>query len=202
MNLKRKDFLKLGGLAAVSSMAVPTILTSCAGATNSCGVVCTPSGLDHEGRLQEYLTKNGLALPKAPNPGPFFTQIVITGNLMHVSGQGPNIDDAGNQVLGRVGDDLTLEEGRDAALHVGLTMLSVIKANFGDLNKICRIVKTLGMVNSAPDFYSSPAIINGFSQLMVEVFGEVNGKGARSSVGVASLPSNIAVEIEAVFELK
>jgi len=199
MNLKRSTFIKLGGITAVGAV-LPTLSSCCTNAPAS-GVVCTPSGFDHEERLQEYLTKNGLALPKAPNPGPFFTQIVITGNLMHVSGQGPNINDAGDQIFGKVGGDLTLEEGRDAALHVGLTMLSVIKANFGDLNKICRIVKTLGMVNSTPDFYSSPAVINGFSQLMVEVFGEVNGKGARSSVGVASLPSNIAVEIEAVFEI-
>jgi len=184
MNLKRKDFLKLGGLTAVSSLAVPAILTSCHGGGSVSA--CSGPGFDVEQRIIDL----GLVLPKVtPNPNLLFKQIVVSGNLLYVSGQGPNIDDAGNQVLGRVGDVLTLEEGRDAARHVGLTMLSVIKTNFGDLNKICRLIKTLGMVNSAPDFYSSPAVINGFSQLMIDVFGDDHGRGVRSSVGVASLPS-------------
>jgi len=198
MNLKRKDFLKLGGLTAVSSLAVPAILTSCHGGGSVSSVAaCSGPGFDVEQRIKDL----GLVLPKAPRPG-LFKPVLVSGNLLYVSGQGPNIDDEGTQILGKVGGDLTLEEGKAAARHTALTMLSVIKEYFGDLNQICRLIKTLGMVNCTPDFYSSPAVINGFSELMIEVFGEDNGKGVRSAVGMVSLPSNIAVEIEAVFELK
>ena len=200
MNIKRSDFLKLGSMTAVGSMAIPAILSSCHGASSSSGNACnscTPSGIDHEQRIKDL----GLILPKAPLPG-LFKPVLVSGNLLYVSGQGPNIDDAGTQIIGKVGGDLTLEEGKAAARHTALTMISVIKAYFGDLNKICRLVKTLGMVNCTPDFYSSPAVINGFSELMIEIFGEDHGKGVRSAVGMVSLPSNIAVEIEAVFELK
>ena len=195
MNLKRSTFIKLGGMTAVGS-----VLNSCCNGTTGSGssvAVCAGSGIDHEQKIIEL----GLVLPKAPSPG-LFKPVLVSGNLLYVSGQGPNIDDAGTQILGKVGSDLTLEEGKAAARHTGLTMLSVIKAYFGDLNKICRLVKTLGMVNCEPNFYSSPAVINGFSELMIEVFGEDHGKGVRSAVGMASLPSNIAVEIEAIFELK
>ena len=198
MNLKRKDFLKLGGITAVSSLAVPAILTSCHGGGSVSGAAaCSGPGFDVEQRIKDL----GLVLPKAPRPG-LFKPVLVSGNLLYVSGQGPNIDDEGTQILGKVGGDLTLEEGKAAARHTALTMLSVIKEYFGDLNQICRLIKTLGMVNCTPDFYSSPAVINGFSELMIEVFGEDNGKGVRSAVGMVSLPSNIAVEIEAVFELK
>ena len=198
MNLKRSTFIKLGGMTAVGSVAaIPTLLNSCANATGSGVTVCSGPGFDVEQKIKDL----GLILPKAPSPG-LFKPVLVSGNLLYVSGQGPNIDDAGTQIVGKVGIDLTLEEGREAARHTALTMLSVIKAYFGDLNKICRLIKTLGMVNCAPDFYSSPAVINGFSQLMIDVFGEDHGKGVRSAVGMVSLPSNIAVEIEAIFELK
>jgi hypothetical protein len=101
---------------------------------------------------------------------------------------------------GKVGADITLEEGKKAARQVGLTMLSTVKTHFGDLNKIKRVVKVLGMVNSAPDFEQHPAVINGFSELFAEVFGDENGIGVRSAVGMI-LPTNIAVEVEAMFEL-
>jgi enamine deaminase RidA (YjgF/YER057c/UK114 family) len=104
-------------------------------------------------------------------------------------------------VTGKVGSDLTLEQGRDAARLTGISLLSTLKAEIGDLNKVKRIVKVLGMVNSVPTFDKHPAVINGFSDLMVEVFGE-NGKHARSAVGMSSLPNNIAVEIEMIVELK
>jgi hypothetical protein len=106
----------------------------------------------------------------------------------------------GTLIKGKVGKDLSMEEGKLAARQVGLAMLSTIRANIGDLNKIKRIVKTLGMVNSTTEFDQHPAVINGFSELMADVFGEDNGVGVRSAVGMI-LPGNIAVEIEAMFEL-
>jgi enamine deaminase RidA (YjgF/YER057c/UK114 family) len=141
----------------------------------------------------------GLELPPAPKPMGVYKPVLIIGNFLYVSGQGPLKSD-GSLIKGRVGNDLDLEQGKKAARQVGLAMLSTIKANIGDLNKIKRLVKTLGMVNSSPDFDQHPAVINGFSELMSEVFGEENGIGVRSAVGMF-LPNNIAVEIEAMFEL-
>lgn len=141
----------------------------------------------------------GLILPPAPKPMGVYKPVLVIDKFLYVSGQGPLLPD-GSMIKGRVGADLTLEEGKNAARQVGLTMLSTIKANFGDLKKIKRIVKTLGMVNSSTDFEGHPAVINGFSELMAEVFGPENGVGVRSAVGMI-LPSNIAVEIEAMFEL-
>lgn len=141
----------------------------------------------------------GLELPPAPASAGIYYPVVITGNYLYVSGQGP-VQSDGKQIKGKVGRDMTLEEGQLAARQVGLTMLSTIKAQIGDLDRIKRIIKTLGMVNCYPEFEQHPQTINGFSQLMVDVFGEEMGKGARSAVGM-SLPANIAVEIEAIFEL-
>jgi len=149
---------------------------------------------------EQRIIELGLVLPPPPNPIGLYKPIVISGNMLYVSGQGPVRND-GSLIAGKVGSDLTLEEGKLAARQVGLTMISILKAHYGDLNGILRLVKTLGMVNCAPDFYGAPAVINGFSELMVDIFGEVNGKGARSSVGL-HLPDNIAAEIEAIFELK
>ena len=145
------------------------------------------------------IAKLGLILPPAPKPMGVYKPVLVIDKFLYVSGQGPLLPD-GSMIKGRVGADLTLEEGKNAARQVGLTMLSTIKANFGDLKKIKRIVKTLGMVNSSTDFEGHPAVINGFSELMAEVFGPENGVGVRSAVGMI-LPSNIAVEIEAMFEL-
>ncbi|MEQ8336982.1 MAG: RidA family protein, partial [Cyclobacteriaceae bacterium] len=117
----------------------------------------------------------------------------------YVSGQGPSRNDT-TLIKGKVGSDLNTEEAYQAARQVGLTMLSTMKAQIGDLNKIKRLVKTLGMVNSEPDFEQQPQVINGFSDLMVELMGDDFGKGARSAVGMI-LPGNIAVEIEAMFEI-
>ena len=103
-------------------------------------------------------------------------------------------------IEGKVGADLTLEEGQNAAKQVGLTMLATLKRELGDLDRIGRLIKSLGMVNCLPDFEEQPQVINGYSQLMVDIFGDDRGKGARSAVGM-TLPVNIAVEIEAVFEL-
>jgi len=149
--------------------------------------------------VEEKIKALGLELPPAPPLGGIYHPIVITGNYLYVSGQGPMKNDA-QLIKGKVGRDLTLEEGQLAARQVGLTMLSTIKAQIGDLEKIKRLIKTLGMVNCYPEFEQHPQTINGFSQLMVDVFGDEDGKGARSAVGM-SLPGNIAVEVECIFEL-
>ncbi len=149
--------------------------------------------------IEERIKVMGLELPPAPPLGGIYFPVVIIGDLLYVSGQGPVQNDT-QLIKGKVGKDLTVEEGQLAARQVGLTMLSTIKAQIGDLSKIKRLIKTLGMVNCYPDFEQHPQTINGFSQFMVDVFGEENGKGARSAVGM-SLPGNIAVEVECIFEL-
>lgn len=150
--------------------------------------------------IEKNLKVLGLELPPAPPLGGIYHPVVIAGNQLFVSGQGPLRSD-NTLITGKVGKDLTLKEGQQAALQVGLTMLATIKAQIGDLGKIRRLIKTLGMVNCYPEFEQHPQTINGFSQLMVDVLGEQNGKGARSAVGM-SLPGNIAVEVECIFELQ
>jgi enamine deaminase RidA (YjgF/YER057c/UK114 family) len=151
-------------------------------------------------QVEEKIKSLGLELPPAPSAAGIYYPVVIAGNYLYVSGQGP-VQSNGELIKGKVGKDLDLEQGQEAARQVGLTMLSTIKSQIGDLGKIKRLIKTLGMVNCYPEFEQHPQTINGFSQLMVDIFGEENGKGARSAVGM-SLPANIAVEIEAIFELK
>jgi enamine deaminase RidA (YjgF/YER057c/UK114 family) len=141
-----------------------------------------------------------LELPPAPKPVAVYRPVVVTGNLAYVSGHGPVRTD-GSLIAGRVGSDLNLEEGYAAARQVGLALLSTVKSHFGSLNAIGRVVKVLGMVNSAPEFYDHPKVINGCSELFAQVFGEECGIGARSAVGMGPLPGNIAVEIEVIFEL-
>lgn len=138
-------------------------------------------------------------LPPAPKPAGLYNPLVVTGNLLYISGQGPVKLD-GSQMIGKVGKDLSAEEGKLAARQVGLTMLSTIKEHFKDIDRIKRVVKVLGMVNCTMEFKEHPFVINGFSELMRDVFGEQNGVGARSAVGNI-LPRNIPVEVEAIFEL-
>jgi len=148
---------------------------------------------------ESRLVELKLILPPSPKPLGVYKPVLIIGKFLYVSGQGPMRTD-GTLITGRLGDSLSMEEGKQAARQVGLTMLSTIKGQIGELNGIKRIVKVLGMVNSTPDFGQHPAVINGFSELMAEVFGEDNGIGVRSAVGMF-LPMNIAVEVEAMFEL-
>lgn len=147
----------------------------------------------------EKIKTLGLILPPAPPPAGLYRPILVVDNFLYVSGQGPVLKD-GSLYKGRVGDTLTLEQGKDVARHVALTMLATITTHFGDINRIKRLVKTLGMVNCTPDFADHPLIINGYSELMAEVFGTENGVGVRSAVGMM-LPGGIGVEIEAMFEL-
>ncbi len=148
---------------------------------------------------ESRIVELGLQLPPAPKPVGVYKPVLIIDKMLYVSGQGPMKSD-GTLITGRVGDNLNLEEGKLAARQAGLAMLSTIKNQIGDLDKIKRIVKVLGMVNSTADFGQHPAVINGFSELMADVFGTENGIGVRSAVGMF-LPMNIAVEIEAAFEL-
>jgi enamine deaminase RidA (YjgF/YER057c/UK114 family) len=149
-----------------------------------------------ETRIQEL----HLTLPSPPKPVAKYKTALQVGSLLHVSGHGPLKPD-GKMIIGRVGDDLTLEQGKEAARAVGLAILSTVRNTLGSLDRVKRLVKTLGMVNSTPDFKDHPQVINGFSELMAEVFGEDAGVGARSAVGMGSLPANIAVEIECLFEV-
>lgn len=142
----------------------------------------------------------GLELPAAPKPMGTYRPVVVSGKMCYVSGHGPLRAD-GTLITGRVGKDLDQKGGYEAARVTGLAVLASLRAEVGSLDRIARIVKTLGLVNSMPDFYDQPKVINGFSDLMVEVFGE-SGCGARSAVGAGGLPGNIAVEVEAIFELK
>lgn len=141
-----------------------------------------------------------LVLPDPPKPIATYVPCVQVDKLLYVSGHGPLRPDK-TLVCGRVGADFSEQQGKEAARVVGLAMLATVRNYLGTLDRVVRLVKVLGMVNSAPDFQNHPAVINGFSDLMVEVFGDA-GKAARSAVGMGSLPGNIAAEVEAIFEIR
>lgn len=149
--------------------------------------------------IEEKIKTLKLQLPPAPPPGGVYQPVVIANNYAFVSGQGPVLND-GSLILGKVGSDLTRAEGKQAARQVGLTMLATLQSQLSSLDQVKRIVKVLGMVNCHGDFQEHPYVINGFSELMAEIWGKENGLAARSAVGM-SLPGNIAVEVEAIFEL-
>lgn len=151
---------------------------------------------DPETKLKEL----GIDLPAVPAPVANYVNAVRVGNLIFLAGKGPNLPD-GKFVTGTVGEDLTLEQGYEAARLTAIVQIAVLKNELGDLKKVKRIVKVLGMVNASTDFTDHSKVINGFSDLMVAVFGE-KGRHARSSVGMCSLPQNIAVEIELVVEVE
>ena len=142
----------------------------------------------------------GLSLPPAPSPLGVYKPCLIDGKYLYVSGHGPLRNDK-SLIIGRVGKELNIEEGKLAARQVGLTILSTIKSNLGSFDKIKRVIKVFGMVNCISEFEKHPYIINGCSELFAAVWGEENGIGVRSAVGMGSLPDNIPVEIEALFEL-
>ena len=142
----------------------------------------------------------GVALYDLPAPTGNFVRAVRSGNLIFLAGHGPRKPD-GSNVVGKLGKELTVEEGQAAARYVAITLLSALKNEIDDLDKVQRIVKVHGMVNSTPEFTDHPQVMNGFSDFMVEVFGE-SGKHARAAVGMASLPGDIAVEVEMIVEVK
>ena len=149
-----------------------------------------------EARLKEL----GIELPPAPKPIGNYVPGVQTGNLLFMSGIGPRRADGGS-ITGKLGAGMSVEEGYAAARTVGLNMLANIRAVIGSLDRVERVVKVLGMVNAAPDFNDMPKVINGFSDLFVEVFGAERGRGARSAVGMVALPNQISVEVEMVLEV-
>lgn len=145
--------------------------------------------------------KTGLSLPPAPAPIGVYKPYVIDGKYLYVSGHGP-VQNNKELMKGRIGKDIDIEQGKLAAQQVGLTILSTIKTNLGSLNKVKRVIKVLGMVNSTDDFERHPYVINGCSELFAKVWGPENGIGVRSAIGFGSLPDNIPVEIECLFELQ
>ena len=150
-----------------------------------------------ETRVQEL----HLTLPPAPKPVAVYKPAVKVGNLLFVSGHGPLKEDK-TLILGVLGKGLTVDEGKAAARQTGLAILATLKDTLGSLNKVKRLIKSFGMVNCTADFADQPKVINGYSELMKDVFGEDAGVGARSAVGHNSLPGGMAVEIEAIFEVE
>ena len=152
--------------------------------------------MDAEKKLKEL----GITLPTPQKPLANYVKAVRTGNLVYLAGHGPSTSD-GKDITGKLGKELTVAQGYEAAKSVGVNLLSSLKAEIGDLNKVKRIVKVLGMVNCTENFTEHPKVMNGFSDLMVNVFGE-RGKHTRSAVGMYALPNNIAVEIEMIVEVE
>ncbi len=146
------------------------------------------------------ITELQLQLPPVSAPKGLYRPLVISGNLAYLSGHLPSRKD-GTLIQGKVGMEYTLEDGKAAARAVGLAILATLQHELGTLNKVKRVIKLFGMVNATPDFDKHPFVVNGCSELMEEVFGTENGVGARSAFGVAGLPANCPVEIEAIFEL-
>ena len=151
--------------------------------------------------IESRLEQLGISLPAEPVPIANYVPGVRTGNLVYLSGLGPASRADGTTPSGKVGRDLTTEEGYEAARLTGINILARMKGELGDLDRVRRVVKLLGMVNSAPDFNQQPAVVNGCSDLLVEVFGD-RGRHARSAVGMASLPNDIPVEIEIIIEVE
>ncbi|MEX2580429.1 MAG: RidA family protein [Verrucomicrobiales bacterium] len=150
-----------------------------------------------ETRLKEL----GIVLPPAPERMGVYQLLVQTGNLAYLSGHGPFLDD-GSLIAGRVGEDVSLEAAQDAARQVGLNLLATLRKELGSLDRVSRLIKSLALVNCTDDFIQQPQVVNGFSDLFAEVFGEEVGIGARSAMGTNSLPGNIPVEIEIIVEVK
>jgi enamine deaminase RidA (YjgF/YER057c/UK114 family) len=172
---------------------IPAVLSLCA-------ILLTFSGYA-QGDPESNLKKLGITVPDMTKPVANYVKYVRTGNLVFLSGHGPR-NSKGEDITGKLGADMTIEQGYEAAKACGIQILSTLKdACGGDLRKVKRIVKVLGMVNCTADFTQQPKVMNGFSDLMVAVFGE-KGKHARSAVGMNALPNNIAVEIEIVVELE
>lgn len=151
--------------------------------------------------IEQKLSELGLSLPTLPGSKGIYHSTLVVGNLLYVSGH-ISINEDGSYISGKVGQEVDDEEAKRAALQCGLAILSSIKKHFGTLDKIKRVIKLLGMVNAVPTYTQHALIINGCSELYVQLWGNENGKGVRSAVGMGSLPGNVAVEIEAIFEIE
>ena len=152
--------------------------------------------MDYQSKFESL----NLLLPPAPEPKGVYVPLLKDGHLVYLSGHLP-VNSDGTLIRGKIGKDLDMEAGKIAAQQVGLTILSTLISNLGSLNRIKRVVKIFGMVNAIADFEKQPYVINGCSELLVEIFGRENGIGVRSALGVGSLPENVPVEIEAIFEI-
>ena len=150
--------------------------------------------------IEEKLKELGYELPTLPTSKGIYKRCLIDGKNLYVSGH-ISVNTDGSSITGKLGKDLDEEQGKAAARQCGLAILSSLKAELGDLEKVKRVMKVLGMVNSTPQYEKHPIVINGCSELFVELWGEDNGKGVRSAVGMGSLPGNVAVEIEGMFEI-
>jgi enamine deaminase RidA (YjgF/YER057c/UK114 family) len=186
-----------GKLAAASALVAVGFLLGLAASTQRGSSATAQEGSGAEARLRELK----IELPKVSTPTNTLVSAVRVGDMLYVSGTGPSRP-GGGPWAGRLGQDMEVAEGKAAARSVGLQVLAVVKAELGSLDKVVRVVKTFGMVNATPDFKQQPQVINGFSDLMVEVFGPQYGKSARSAVGMSSLPGGIPVEVEAIFQVR
>jgi enamine deaminase RidA (YjgF/YER057c/UK114 family) len=157
-----------------------------------------PCEVSAQTRAEERLKEKKIVLPSAPAPVANYVRTVRVGNLLFVSGT----TSRDLKPFGKLGREVTVKEGYEAARHAGLLLLANVRADLGSLDRVKRVVKVLGLVNSADGFSEQPAVVNGFSDLMVEVFGEASGKHARSAIGVAALPGNAPVEVEAILEIE
>ena len=182
------------GITFLSSIFILLLFAGCGNTTDSY-YEYDDTNYDPEARLIEL----GITLPSPPSPVANYVNAVRTGNLIFMAGKGPLRTD-GTELTGKLGADVTIEQGYEGARLAAINQLAVLKEMLGDLKKVRRIVKVLGMVNSDPSFVDQPKVINGFSDLMVEVFGE-RGRHARAAVGMASLPRGQAVEIEFIVEV-
>jgi len=192
--LLRDGMLITTGVAAGSLMpAVFRVVTSSAQAA-ACGA-------EANGEVEKRLQELGIELPPPAKPVAVYVPAVLTGNTLYVSGHVARRPD-GTLLQGKVGQELTLQQGYEAARLTGVSVLSTVKNILGSLDNVVRLAKVLGVVNCTSDFTKQPQVINGFSELMVEVLGEEAGKGARSAIGTGSLPMNVPVEIEAIFEVR
>lgn len=149
---------------------------------------------------EETIERLGIVLPKAPSPVANYVSIAWVGDLLYLSGAGPAQRSDGSQWAGKIGKEFSAEEGYQAARSVGLVQISRLKDELGDLGRVKKIVKLLGMVNCTPEFMEHPAVINGCSDILVEIFSDA-GKHARSAVGMGSLPFDIPVEIEIIVQV-
>lgn len=187
--------------------AVFIFLESCNSATSSpsnneqeiVSVKAESDEVDSDYNPEAKLSAMGIQLKSASSPIANYVNAVRSGNLIFLSGKGP-LQSNGENITGKVGTDLTIEQGYEAARITGINQLSVLKAELGNLNKVKRIVKVVGMVNCPTDFTDQPKVVNGYSDLMVEVFGK-RGKHARAAVGMGSLPGNIAIEVDMIVEV-
>lgn len=183
-------------LNILSLLLLITLAVSCTQQRPTTEATETPeASYDPEGRLKEL----GITLPEPPKPVANYVNGVRTGNLIFLAGKGPKRAD-GTEITGKLGADVSIEEGYEGARLTAINQMSVLKDMLGNLNKVKRVVKVLGMVNSDPNFVDQPKVINGFSDLIVDVFGE-RGKHARAAVGMATLPRGQAVEIELIVEV-